>query len=139
MIIVSYAQDFATTIKESIKPVTKWSFHYFTSQEQWYPLLDSAVYLASLRFPNRAKNLFGKTLNSDQKREMREWASINGAVVQQRGCRQETTMARAGTLPEDAYFEELTPISSSQGINTNEQSVEEELNEGEDDVGESED
>ena len=48
-------------------------------------------------------------------------------------------MARAGTLPEDAYFEELTPISSSQGINTNEQSVEEELNEGEEDVGESED
>ena len=43
-------------------------------------------------------------------------------------------MARAGTLPENAYFEELTQISSNQGTNTNEQSVEEELNEGEDDV-----
>ena len=30
-------------------------------------------------------------------------------------------MARAGTLPENAYFEELTPISSNQGTNTNEQ------------------
>ena len=40
-------------------------------------------------------------------------------------------MARAGTLPENAYFEELTPISSNQDTNTNEQSVEEELNEGE--------
>ena len=48
-------------------------------------------------------------------------------------------MARAGTLPENAYFEELTPISSNQGTNTNEQSVEEELNEGEDDAEESED
>ena len=48
-------------------------------------------------------------------------------------------MARAGTLPENAYFEELTPISSNQGTNTNEQSVEEELNEGEDDVEELED
>ena len=69
---------------------------------------------------------------------MREWTSVNGAVVRQRSCRQETTMARAGNLPENAYFEELTPISSNQGTNTNEESVEEELNEGEDGVEESE-
>ena len=31
--VVSYAQDFATTIKESIKALTKWSVHYFTSRE----------------------------------------------------------------------------------------------------------
>ena len=54
-------------------------------------------------------------------------------------CQQETTMARAGALPENAYFEELTPISSNQGTNTNEQSVEVELNEGKDNVEESED
>ena len=80
-----------------------------------------------------------KMLNSDQKHKTQEWASVNGAVVQQQSCRQETTMARAGTLPENAYFEELTPISSNQGTNTNGQSVEEELNEGKDDVEESED
>ena len=126
--LVSYAQDSATTIKESIKAVTKWSVHYFTSQERWYSLPDSAVSLASLQFRKRTKNLPGKTLNSDQKREMRECASVNGAVVRRRSCRQKTMMARAGTLPENAYFEELTPISSNQGTNTNEQSVEEELN-----------
>ena len=43
-------------------------------------------------------------------------------------CLQETTMARAGTLPENAYCEELTPTSLNQGTNTNEQSVEKELN-----------
>ena len=48
-------------------------------------------------------------------------------------------MTRAGTLPENAYFEELTPVSSNQGTNPNEQSAEEKLNEGEDDVEESED
>ena len=48
-------------------------------------------------------------------------------------------MARSATLSENAYFEELTPISSNQGAKTNEQSTEEELNEGEDDVEESED
>ena len=48
-------------------------------------------------------------------------------------------MTRARTPPENAYFEELTPISSNQGTNTNEQSVEVELNEGKDNVEESED
>ena len=48
--LVSYAQDFATTIKESKKAVTKWSVRYFTSQERWYLLPDSEVSLASLQF-----------------------------------------------------------------------------------------
>ena len=62
--LVFYAQDFATTIEESIKAVTKWSIHYFTSRERWYPLLDSAVFSASLQFPRIKKNLSGKTLKS---------------------------------------------------------------------------
>ena len=48
-------------------------------------------------------------------------------------------MARAGTLPENQYFEQLTPISLNQGKNTDEQSAIEELNEREDDFEESED
>ena len=32
--LISYAQDFATTIAESIKAVIKWSVHYFSSGEQ---------------------------------------------------------------------------------------------------------
>ena len=118
--LVSYAQDFAKIIKEFIKAVAKWSVLYFTIRERWYPLPDSAVYLASLQFPKRTKNLSGKMLNSDQKCEMQEWVSVNGAVVRQRSYRQEPTMARAGTLPGNAYFEALTPISSNQGTNTNE-------------------
>ena len=48
-------------------------------------------------------------------------------------------MEREGTLPENAYFVEFTQISSSQGTNTYEKSVQEELNEGEDDVEEPKD
>ena len=48
-------------------------------------------------------------------------------------------MARAGTLPGNEYFEQLTTISLNQGTNADEQSVVEELNEGEDDFEESED
>ena len=92
--LVFYAQDLATTIKESIKAVAKWSAHYVTSREQWYPLQDSAISLASFQSPKRTTNLSGKTLNSDQKREIREWASVNGAVVWQQSCRQKAMMAR---------------------------------------------
>ena len=45
---------------------------------------------------------------------------------------------RAQTLPENAYFEKLKPISSSQDTKASEESVEEELNEREDDVIKSE-
>lgn len=39
---------------------------------------------------------------------MREWASVNGAIVRQRTVRQETTMAKAGTLPHSACNKDLT-------------------------------
>ena len=48
-------------------------------------------------------------------------------------------MKKARNSPENVYFEELIPISLKQGTNTNEQSVKVELNEGQDDVEESED
>ena len=41
---------------------------------------------------------------------MREWVSANGTVVRQQSCRQDTTMARAGTLPENIYFDELPSV-----------------------------
>ena len=51
---------------------------------------------------------------SDEERfEMREWASMNGAVVRQRSTRQETTVAKAGTLPEAAYWSVLQPSNSA--------------------------
>ena len=112
--MITYAQSFSIAIKESIKAVTKWGAHYFTSRDTWYPLPDSAISLSELQFPKKSTTSVVKhPLTSDQKREMREWASSNGAVVRQRSCRQETTMARAGTLPENAYFEELIPQQQS--------------------------
>ncbi|XP_066920118.1 uncharacterized protein [Clytia hemisphaerica] len=114
--LVSYAQSFASSVKESIKSATEWSAHYFTSRERWYPLPNTVLSLSDLDFPKRAKRNQG--LTREQKREMREWASINGAVVRQRSGRQETTMARAGTLPENAYYEELRPNNNEHNSTT---------------------
>ena len=124
--LITYAQAFATSIKQSIKSVTKWSVHYFTSRERWYPLPESTVPLNALKFPKRKCKPSEVGLNFDQKCEMREWTSANGEAVCQRSCRQETTIARARTLPENAYFEELTPVS--QHRNNGGDEVEEEIN-----------
>ena len=40
---------------------------------------------------------------------MREWAHTFGAAVRQRTIRQETSMARAGTLPNFLYQREIVP------------------------------
>ena len=94
---------------------------------------ESAVELKALKFPKRKGNSSDNNLNADQKREMREWASVNGAVVRQRSSRQETTMARAGTLPENAYFQELRPLSAQEknSGDASEEEINEELTEDE--------
>lgn len=129
--LIQYAQSFSESIKESIKSISQWSVHYFTSRERWYPVAETAIKLHDLDFPKRRKKT-KENLSADQKQEMREWASINGAVVRQRTCRQETTMARAGTLPQNAYFEELVPIqeaagSQAKGTEQNRETEEEEI------------
>ena len=43
---------------------------------------------------------------------MRERASSDGAVLRQRSERQETAMARSGTLSKNAYYEELKLINN---------------------------
>ena len=40
---------------------------------------------------------------------MKEWAHTFGAAVRQRTVRQETTMARAGTLPDFLYARDIVP------------------------------
>ena len=122
--MISHAISFSESVKEALKASTDWSAHYFTSRERWYPLPDNSLPFSLVKFPKRVPN--GRYMNPEKKREMREWASINGAVVRQRSGQQETTMARAGTMPENAYFEEMTPIVNDQQMHEEEKQGEEE-------------
>ena len=60
---------------------------------------------------------------------MRDWASSYGAVVRQRTVRQETTMAKHGTLPE--YIYQRHCISAERPINVSFEEPEEEEEEEE--------
>ena len=46
--VITYEEEFAKAIKESIKSVTKWTVHCGC-----YPLPESAVSLNALKFPKR--------------------------------------------------------------------------------------
>ena len=140
--MLSHAQAFGQSIKESLKKTTQWSAHYFTSKERWYPLAENTLSLHQVTLPKRKEMSSTRLerLNPLQKDEMREWASVNGAVVRQRSCRQETTMARSGTLPENAYHEELRPIDLEHRVaSVEDEEMEEEEVEKEEDEDEKED
>ena len=55
----------------------------------------------------------------ENKETMREWASANGKAIRQRIAHQETTMAKAGTLPESFYHQESKPADASEDIECN--------------------
>ena len=67
--------------------------------------------LEELKFPKRKNS--SSILSPEEKRQMQEWGSSNGDIVQPRSGRQETTMTRSETLPENAYYKELKPIGDA--------------------------
>ena len=52
-------------------------------------------------------------ISSQDAQLVKEWAHTFGAAVRQRTVRQETTMARAGTLPNFLYQREIVPGESA--------------------------
>ena len=58
-------------------------------------------------------------MTAENKKTMQEWASVNGKAVRQRTVRQETTMVKAGTLPETFYHQELKTIDANEDIECN--------------------
>ena len=73
---------------------------------------------------------------------LRDWASSYGAAVRQRTVRQETTMARPGTLPDNMYqrqceiSENPASIAFEEEVNMGEAATENELQLEEDEADE---
>ena len=82
------------------KRVTTWAAHYHTSRRSWYPKPEGGLLLSQVPVmkPLPIVNMSPADCNA-----LRNWASSYGAAVRQRTERQETTMARHGTLPEFMY------------------------------------
>ena len=78
--MLQYARSFTSSIKECVKSLTRWSAYYFTSTESWYPLPSGSLKLSELSFP---KPILPSNLPAAERVIMREWASVNGAVVKE--------------------------------------------------------
>ena len=107
--VLEYARNFGNTVKESVKKTTKWAAFYFTNQRSWYPVPNRAAPLFEIPL---APQLSPAVISSQDAQLMKEWAHTFGAAVRQRTVRQETTMARAGTLPSFLYQREIIPGES---------------------------
>ena len=98
--MLQYGRSFTSSIKESLKSLTQWSTYYFTSKDSWYPLPENSINSRNIKMP---APLSPAKMTVENKETMREWASANGKAVRQRTVRQETTVAKAGTLPGSYY------------------------------------
>ena len=85
---------------ESIKRTTEWKAFYHTSRRSWYPKPEETIPFS--RVPN-IKPLLVAQMSQGDCHLLRNWASSYGAAVRQRTVRQETTMAKHGTLPKFIY------------------------------------
>ena len=95
-----YCKSFGTTMKETVKRVTNWAAYYHTSRRSWYPTPERALLLSQVPVMNPLPIVNKCQVDCDS---LRDWAASYGAAVRQRTVRQETTMARHGTLPEFMY------------------------------------
>ena len=104
--VLDYARNFGNAAKEGLKRSTHWSAHYFTNRKSWYPVPERAMNLSAIPVlpPLPAIPMAPQGIQA-----MRDWAQTFGAAVRQRSVRQETTMARAGTLPSYLYQKEIQP------------------------------
>jgi len=87
-------------MKQSIKRVTHWAAYWHTSRKSWYPKPGETIPFSKVPL---IKPLPVVDMSNPNYNIMQDWASAQGAAVQQRTVCQETTMAKHGTLPEYIY------------------------------------
>jgi len=91
-----YCRSFGLAMKEAMKCVTTWAAYYHTSWLSWYPKPEGGLLLSQVPV---MKPLLNVNMSPADCNALRNWASSYGAAARQRTVRQETTMARLGTLP----------------------------------------
>lgn len=111
-----YCRDFGNTVKETTKRLSSSSFYYFTSEKNsWYPEPEHDIPLSALPSISPLPDV---KLSQKEIGQMRDYALTYGAAVRQRTNRQETTMARHGTMPELIYQRQLEISTDKVDVST---------------------
>lgn len=104
--VLQYARNFGNVVKESLKRANHWAAFYYTNPKSWYPVPERASRLATIPLMEAQRPT---TISPQDARTMKDWADAYGASVRQCTVRQETTMCRAGTLPDYLYQRPVQP------------------------------
>ena len=104
-----FIQETRNAAKEGLKGTTHWAVIYFTNPKSWYPVPERAMCLLAMPV---IQPLPAVPMTPQCVQVMRDWVQTFGAAVRQRSVRQETTMARAGTLSSYLYQREVQPGES---------------------------
>ena len=124
-----YCRDLGNTIKGSTKRLSASTVYYYTSEKSsWYPDPEHDIPLSKLPSIPQLANV---KLSDRAVEEMRNYALTYGSAVRQRTNRQETTMARNGTMAEMIYQRQLQ--ISAEKVNLASSKVSE-VNENEEEV-----
>ena len=107
--VLDYARNIGNAAKEGLKRTSHWAAYYFTNPKSWYPVPECAMFLLAIPV---MQLLLPVPMAPQRVQNMRDWAQTFGAAVRQRPVRQETMMARAGTLPSYLYQKDVQPGES---------------------------
>jgi len=110
---LQYAREFMTSVKESLKRLHPWSAHYFTSRKgSWYPATESSIDFNELSGVLPKKKITVQIPKKEEEK-LRVWADSYTRAVRQRSVRQETTMAKCGTLPTYLYTDKVDEMAEA--------------------------
>ena len=106
-----YPRGFMSTLKESIKRSSNWSAFYFTScKASWYPPTENTICLNDV-LKDLPKKKSPTKITQNEQQALQGWALTYTRTVRLRTVRQETTMAKMGTLPHYFYAQDTHEVA----------------------------
>ena len=109
---LQYAREFMRSIKEALKSCHSCSACYFTSRKvSWYPPTEDDINFRNISsiLPSKA---VPSSLTVAGEETLRTWANAyKRGAIRQRTVRQETGMAKTGTLPHYLYTAKISEVA----------------------------
>ena len=110
--VLTYAQDFGTVCKESLKCTTRWAEKYYTHDKSYYPVPQSAMPLSAIATMTPLPSV---DITPGMEGQIKEWLESYRPVYQ-RTVRSETTKDKAGALPPAVYAVRRTDNESEERL-----------------------
>ena len=110
---LQYGREFMRSTKESLKRIFPWSAYYFTNRKgRCYPPIEDGIDFNNITSLLPKKTKYG-TISKSNEEKLISWAESYTRAVRQRTVRQETTMAKSGTLPHYLYADSIDEMAKA--------------------------